>query len=203
MTGIIELAPAGTLTGLAMAIKLTPAVFLLYFLLRRDTRALLVAALSAVIATLAGFAFTWRDSWEYWTETVRNTDRIGTALGAAAAQLDTAERAGEVVVLDREQVRTAKREAFGFAIPSFDLFDRNDRQRQVEVDKVESTVAHAGQGSRGWTVTLANGQVWSQTDGKALRRVRRGDKVEIRRGLLGSFFMRVHDQPGVRAERTR
>ena len=64
---------------MAIALKLTPAVFLLYFLLRRDTRALLVTAASAVVATLAGFAFAWRDSWEYWTDTVRNTDRIGTA----------------------------------------------------------------------------------------------------------------------------
>ena len=33
--------PRGLLLGLAIALKLTPAVFLLYFLLRRDTRALL------------------------------------------------------------------------------------------------------------------------------------------------------------------
>ena len=71
--------PRGMLLGVAIALKLTPAVFLLYFLLRRDTRALLVTAASAVVATLAGFAFAWRDSSEYWTETVRNTDRIGTA----------------------------------------------------------------------------------------------------------------------------
>lgn len=71
--------PRGVLLGLAIAVKLTPAVFLLYFLLRRDTRALLVTTASAVVATLAGFALAWRDSWEYWTETVRNTDRIGTA----------------------------------------------------------------------------------------------------------------------------
>lgn len=71
--------PRGVLLGLAIAVKLTPAVFLLYFLLRRDTRALLVTAASVVVATLAGFAFAWSDSWEYWTETVRNTDRIGTA----------------------------------------------------------------------------------------------------------------------------
>ena len=71
--------PRGTLLGLAIALKLTPAVFLLYFLLRRDTRALLVTAASAVAATLAGFALAWRDSCEYWTYTVRNTDRIGTA----------------------------------------------------------------------------------------------------------------------------
>ncbi|WP_370329269.1 glycosyltransferase 87 family protein [Mycolicibacterium hippocampi] len=69
--------PRGVLLGIAIALKLTPAVFLLYFLLRRDTRALLITAASAAIGTLAGFAFTWRDSWEYWTQTVRNTDRIG------------------------------------------------------------------------------------------------------------------------------
>jgi alpha-1,2-mannosyltransferase len=71
--------PRGMLLGVAIALKLTPAVFLLYFLLRRDTRTLLVTATSAVVATLAGFALAWRDSMQYWTETVRNTDRIGTA----------------------------------------------------------------------------------------------------------------------------
>ncbi|MGE2833494.1 glycosyltransferase 87 family protein [Mycobacterium sp. SMC-4] len=90
--------PRGLLLGLAIALKLTPAVFLLYFLLRRDTRALVVTAISAVVATLAGFAFAWRDSWEYWTETVRNTDRIGTAtlntnqnIAGALARLGLAE----------------------------------------------------------------------------------------------------------------
>jgi alpha-1,2-mannosyltransferase len=71
--------PRGTLLGLAIALKLTPAVFLLYFVLRRDVRALLVTAGSVVAATLVGFALAWRDSWEYWTETVGNTERIGTA----------------------------------------------------------------------------------------------------------------------------
>lgn len=71
--------PRGILLGLAIAVKLTPAVFLLYFLLRRDVRTLLWTAGSTIIATLAGFALAARDSKEYWTETVRNTDRIGTA----------------------------------------------------------------------------------------------------------------------------
>ena len=76
---VLNLWPRGMLLGVAIALKLTPAVFLLYFLLRRDTRALLVTATSAAVATLAGFALAWRDSWAYWTDTVRNTDRIGTA----------------------------------------------------------------------------------------------------------------------------
>lgn len=71
--------PRGLLLGLAIAVKLTPAVFLLYFLLRRDVRALLVTTASAVAATLSGFALAWRDSWIYWFETLRDTDRIGSA----------------------------------------------------------------------------------------------------------------------------
>jgi alpha-1,2-mannosyltransferase len=71
--------PRGILLGLAIALKLTPAVFLLFFLLRRDTRTLVTAAVSVVVATLLGFALAWQDSWEYWTHTVAHTDRIGSA----------------------------------------------------------------------------------------------------------------------------
>ena len=70
--------PRGLLLGLAIALKLTPAVFLLYFLLRRDIRALVTSVVSFSAATLAGFALAWSDSWEYWTSTVHHTDRIGT-----------------------------------------------------------------------------------------------------------------------------
>ena len=71
--------PRGLLLGIGMALKLTPAVFLLYFLLRRDNRAALTAVASFAGATLLGFALAWNDSWEYWTHTLRHTDRIGTA----------------------------------------------------------------------------------------------------------------------------
>jgi len=69
--------PRGLLLGLGIALKLTPAVFLLYFLLRRDNRAALTALASFAGATLVGFALAWNDSWEYWTHTVLHTDRIG------------------------------------------------------------------------------------------------------------------------------
>lgn len=71
--------PRGVLLGLGMALKLTPAVFLLYFLLRRDNRAALTALASFAAATLLGFALAFNDSWEYWTHTVHHTDRIGEA----------------------------------------------------------------------------------------------------------------------------
>ena len=71
--------PRGLLLGLGMALKLTPAVFLLYFLLNRDKRAMLTSLASALAATLAGFVLAWHDSWRYWGDTVRDTDRIGAA----------------------------------------------------------------------------------------------------------------------------
>ncbi|BBX73187.1 DUF2029 domain-containing protein [Mycobacterium shinjukuense] len=71
--------PRGLALGLGIALKLTPAVFLLYFLLRRDHRAALRAVATFTAATLLGFVLAWRDSWEYWTRTLHHTDRIGEA----------------------------------------------------------------------------------------------------------------------------
>ncbi|HEY5150369.1 MAG TPA: glycosyltransferase 87 family protein [Mycobacterium sp.] len=71
--------PRGVLLGVAIALKLTPAVFLLYFVLRRDVRATVTAFGTFVAASLLGFVLAWRDSVEYWTTTVRHTDRIGSA----------------------------------------------------------------------------------------------------------------------------
>lgn len=71
--------PRGILLGLAIALKLTPAVFLLFFVLRRDWRATAWTLVSFAAATLVGFAVAPRDSWEYWTHTLADTDRIGSA----------------------------------------------------------------------------------------------------------------------------
>lgn len=71
--------PRGVLVGIAIALKLTPAVFLVYFLLRRDRRAALTALGSFLACTALGFALAWRDSLEYWTVTIHHTDRIGSA----------------------------------------------------------------------------------------------------------------------------
>ncbi|HJE51449.1 MAG TPA: glycosyltransferase 87 family protein [Tessaracoccus flavescens] len=67
----------GALVGLALAIKLTPAVFLAYFLIRRDWRALAVGIGSALLYTGIGFLITPRDSLTYWTHTLRDPERIG------------------------------------------------------------------------------------------------------------------------------
>jgi alpha-1,2-mannosyltransferase len=60
--------PRGMLIGIAAAIKLTPAVFVLFFLLRRDYRAAATAAISGAVATLIGFVVAPAQSWEFWSD---------------------------------------------------------------------------------------------------------------------------------------
>lgn len=58
--------PRGMLIGIAAAIKLTPAAFVLYFLLRRDHRSAATAAVSGVVATLIGFVVAPGSSLTFW-----------------------------------------------------------------------------------------------------------------------------------------
>jgi alpha-1,2-mannosyltransferase len=76
--------PRGALTGLAAAVKLTPAAFVLFFLLRRDYRAAAVAGGSFAAITAAAFALAGPDSVRYWTATVFQTGRIGGPATAAS-----------------------------------------------------------------------------------------------------------------------
>jgi alpha-1,2-mannosyltransferase len=75
--------PRGALIGLAAAIKLTPAAFVLFFLLRRDYRAAATAGVSFAAATAAGFALAGPDSVRYWTAAIVQTGRIGSPATAA------------------------------------------------------------------------------------------------------------------------
>ncbi|WP_181696298.1 glycosyltransferase 87 family protein [Nocardia sp. GTS18] len=58
--------PRGMLIGLAAAVKLTPAAFVLFFLVRKDYKAAATAAATGAIATLASFAILPTESVRYW-----------------------------------------------------------------------------------------------------------------------------------------
>ncbi|MFI1239527.1 glycosyltransferase 87 family protein [Nocardia salmonicida] len=70
--------PRGMLIGIAVSIKLIPAGYLLYFLLRRDWKAAATMVASAAAAVGVGFLLFPKDSVEYWFHTVSDTGRIGT-----------------------------------------------------------------------------------------------------------------------------
>ena len=67
----------GILTGAAIAIKLTPAVFLAVFFVRRDWRALATAVGAFVACGVVGYLASPASSAVYWTDTIRDSSRIG------------------------------------------------------------------------------------------------------------------------------
>jgi alpha-1,2-mannosyltransferase len=69
--------PRGSLAGLAAAIKLTPALFIVFFLLRRDYRSAATMGASFAAATGLGFLLAPADSARYWTSTLSDVGRIG------------------------------------------------------------------------------------------------------------------------------
>jgi alpha-1,2-mannosyltransferase len=69
--------PRGLLIGLAAAVKLTPAVFVLYLLLRRDGRAAVTTVVAFLGATALGFLLAGADSVRYWTSALWDTGRVG------------------------------------------------------------------------------------------------------------------------------
>jgi alpha-1,2-mannosyltransferase len=68
---------AGAGIGLAAAVKLTPAVFVLHLLVTRRLRAAGTAVGVACAATVGTFVVTPGTSWQFWTETLWQTERVG------------------------------------------------------------------------------------------------------------------------------
>jgi alpha-1,2-mannosyltransferase len=81
--------------GLATAIKLTPGIFIVYLLVTRRWRAAAVASATAAAATWLAATFAPDASRVFWTDSVWNTDRVGSptfvsnqSLNGIVARLD-------------------------------------------------------------------------------------------------------------------
>jgi len=69
--------PRGVLTGLAAAVKLTPAIFVPYLFLTRQVRAGVAALVTLVVAGLAMVVVVPSESWSFWTRYLFDAHRVG------------------------------------------------------------------------------------------------------------------------------
>ena len=123
-----------------------------------------------------------------------------------AAALDVAEAKGEIVVVEKEQMKAVRKQAFGFTLPSLSMFDRDDRGERAEpLDRITATLVRASRNNAGkWVMELEDGAVWIQSDSEPLPRgAKAGSTVEIRQASMGSFFVNVDKQRAIRASRAR
>lgn len=118
-----------------------------------------------------------------------------------ATSLEQAEAKGDIVVVDRDQARQVRRQAFGFSLPSISLFEKGETQEELE--NVTGEVAAASVNGAGkWTIRLADGAIWVQVDNNELHRTPRpGSPVKIRQASLGSFIMTINNGGGFRVRR--
>ena len=128
---------------------------------------------------------------------------------SAADKLDRAEASGQVVVVDKEQVRKVRKDVFGLQLPSLDIFSAVARKGPAgaveDIDRLQGVVKTVWRVEQGrWALELETGAVWRQTDDFGLANdPHPGSKVEIRKGALGSFYIKVDGQPSFKAHRDR
>jgi alpha-1,2-mannosyltransferase len=72
-----RLLPEGVLTAIATAIKLTPAIFLVYLLAVRKYRAFWVAVITGIAVTLLSAAVVPAASYEFWTRLAHGDTGLG------------------------------------------------------------------------------------------------------------------------------
>jgi len=77
----------GVLVGVATAIKLTPAVFVVYLLVRGSRRAAATAAATFAACTLAAAVILPGDSHRYWTDALFHTERLRSNAGTSNQSL--------------------------------------------------------------------------------------------------------------------
>lgn len=121
---------------------------------------------------------------------------------AQIGKLVQATTSGDVIVTDRASVRESKKGLFGFRIPTLGIFDGGEDDRD-EVKSIEGTVTSAQQfGYGSWRIALEDGSVWEQLDGeRPVFDPRKGSKVKINRGALGTFRMNIDEQRAIKVRR--
>ncbi|TWP43382.1 DUF2029 domain-containing protein [Lentzea tibetensis] len=69
--------PRGMLIGIAAAIKLTPAIFILFFLPRRQWQPAVTAVLTFVGCAVIGWALAPKDTAQFWLHSMLDPGRVG------------------------------------------------------------------------------------------------------------------------------
>ena len=137
----------------------------------------------------------------YECQSVVESDARARCYDQAVESLKVAEREGTVVIVERERILEARRALFGFTLPAFPALMGGGATEQM--DEIETTLNRASYvNGGGWTFQLADGSTWRQVDNFPLQfRPAEGMPVRVRRASMGSFFLKVANNPAVRAKR--
>ncbi|MGQ7828433.1 hypothetical protein [Altererythrobacter sp. Z27] len=108
-----------------------------------------------------------------------------------------ATQSGEVQVVEKEQLEKTRRGMFGFTLPKLGLFSGKD-----DLELLQSTITRVRGIRDGWIITIEEGSVWQMSNVPSrLSAPQVGDSVEFKKASLGSYFIRIDGQMGVKGRR--
>lgn len=108
----------------------------------------------------------------------------------------------EIVVLDRESTRKARRSLFGLNIGPLPFLGVDDKSPDEILDAIDGTLASVqAQGQGKWLLVLEDGARWVTTEPIIGRDPKVGQTIEIRRGAMGSFRGKIEGGRVFRARR--
>jgi hypothetical protein len=117
-----------------------------------------------------------------------------------AAAIADARDKKQIVVLDRDDVREAKRSVFGFSLPKIKLFGKGDDEPEVtEINGKVANVRDAGNGRL--MIRLAEGTNWQTTETSLGFSPKPGDTIRIQAGILGSYKASIGKGRAVKIKR--
>ena len=122
---------------------------------------------------------------------------------AAAGALVQATNSGAVAVVDENEVKKVRHSLFGFSLPKIPFFSGDTTANEAQ-DKIDSTITKVTALNNGYyqLVIADNNAVWVTTDDSvSFYPPKPGQKIEIIRGALGNYFLRINGQVGVRGKR--
>lgn len=129
-----------------------------------------------------------------------NAQRLACYDREAGALLQSVERK-ETVVLDKQAVDQTKRSLFGFTLPKLPFFGGKAGKEDEAFSQIDTpimTIRSIGYGK--FRFTIEDGALWETTEGiNAFPKV--GQKVLIKKGLMGSYFIKFDGARSVKGMR--
>ena len=139
-------------------------------------------------------------------EIENNDDRLA-CYDLAVGRLKAAEEAGEVATITREEVEQVKKDSFGFSIPSLPKLalprlgggDDDGELKEIEQAIVDVSTTRDNK----LLITLANGQVWRQTDSIKIVVSKRSppESAVVKAASFGSFKMKLGNSRAFKVKR--
>lgn len=119
---------------------------------------------------------------------------------SAVGNIVTASDTGDVQVVDREDVRETRRSLFGFSLPNIGIFGSDDDEEEELFETTIESVRYLGRSKARFTT--AEGAVWELSSvPRRQRQIRAGDTVIFKDAALGTFFVRINGQRGIKGRR--